>query len=171
MVQKMKYLRLDRIKIGGHDALVLRDRAGKIRKVAKGATEEAKLTAWFNKYGYAKRQLQFEASIRLKEHIRNVKAYVRKKGFIKQISMYGIFKDPETKKRIYCRYEVFKRTPWQAPEVKAVHTFLRGHKPKSASGVFIYNDNKLYCVASDKVTRFGTGIVGYVDETKQMDTF
>jgi hypothetical protein len=177
MVLKFKVWRLDwekrSFKLKGkkhfHWRLVLRDKSGRIYRVAKNAYEEAKLQRRYEKYNEGAKLEQLLAVRRLKEHVRKVKAEVRRRGFRKQLSCYGIFADPKTKKRFYCRYEIFRHDAWTQQDVAGIHDFLKSHRPKSAAGVFIFHGNRLYVVAKDEVTQFGVERLGYKGERRNLD--
>lgn len=145
---------------------VLRDKHGYRRKVAKTPEEEFLLLKWYEKYNVGKRLEQLLAVRRLKDHVRRIKASVRKRGFTKQLSIYGITKNVETGKRVYRRYEIFKAYPYTQYEVAALHRLFRGNPPRSQAGVFIYHNDKLYVVESDKVTTQGTQTLGYEGERR-----
>ena len=66
----------------------------------------------YKKYNEEHKLEQLLAVRRLKDHVRRIKANVRKRGFIKQLSIYGITRNKETGKRVYRRYEIFKAYPW-----------------------------------------------------------
>jgi len=146
--------------------LVLRDKLGWIHKEAKGKLEEYELRQWYVRYNRKKALEQLLAVRKLKEHIRRIKADVRRRGFVKQLSIYGITRNSKTKKRVYRRYEIFKAYPWTRTEVAAIHDFFKKSPPTSHAGVFIYHNDKLLIVGSDKVTVKGTGSVGYTGERR-----
>jgi hypothetical protein len=170
MVLKFKVWRLQRewhiVKGGKRQVLVLRDKAGHIRKIAKNPFEEFTITKWYQKYNIDARLEQLLAVRRLKEHIRNIKANVAKRGFTFQLSFYGITKNVKTEKRVYRRYEVFKAEKWKQLEVAAMHKLFKEHPPRSQAGVFIFHNRKLFVVGSDEVTQFGTQRVGYKGERR-----
>jgi hypothetical protein len=166
MVLKFKVWRIGQQKFGSKNYLTLRDKEGRIRKVAKTPEEECSILTWYEKYSVGKRLEQLLAVRRLKDHVRRIKANVRKRGFTKQLSVYGITKNEETKQRHYRRYEIFKAYPYTREEVSALHDLFHEHPPKSQAGVFIYHNDKLYVVESDKVTTQGTGTLGYQGERR-----
>lgn len=170
MVLKFKVWRLQNELHNGKYGLVLRDKHGYIRKIAKTTEEETLLLKWYEKYSVGKRLEQLLAVRRLKDHVRRIKASVRKRGFIKQLSIYGISKNLDSGKRVYRRYEIFKATSYTQAEVKALHNvfnnMFRGNPVKSQAGVFIYHNDKLYVVESDKVTTQGTQTLGYEGERR-----
>lgn len=73
--------------------LVRRDKEGHIRFIAKNKWEEKLQWQWWERYNKKNTLEQLLAIRKLKEHIRKVKASVRKRGFVKQISLYGIFQE------------------------------------------------------------------------------
>jgi hypothetical protein len=132
----------------------LRDKNGVLRKVAKDAYEQAKMETWYEKYNIKERLETLLATKELKEHVRRVKQRIRKRGFVHQISLYGISKDPKTSERTYRRYEIFKANKWFQDEVAFIHAFFKAHVPLSRAGCFIFHDGKLFVDGKDKLTEF-----------------
>lgn len=171
MVLKFKVYRLRWEKRGKKLILVLRGKNGKFLRTYKTAIGQFRIQKWYIKYNREAGLEQLLAVRKLKEHVKGVKKQIRKHGFIYQISLYGIFKDPKTGKRFYCRYEVFKATKWDRHEVAGIHDFLKDNRPVSAAGCFVYHDDKLLVWNADRVTKHGTEVLGYTGERRssQMD--
>lgn len=170
MVLKFKVWRLAPQKFGSKTYLVYRDKSGKIRFIAKTPMQEYQLKHDYEKYNREHKLEQLIAVQRLKEHVRRIKISVRKRGFIKQLSIYGITKNTETGVRVYRRYEIFKATAWTQREVAAIHDFFKKSPPASHAGIFIYYNDHLYVEEGDKVTQKGTSEVGYQGERRDQAT-
>lgn len=178
MVLRFKVWRLQREHHPYGDRLVLRNKQGWIQKMAKTPEEEYALRKWYEKYHagempdpetgkYTSRNLeQLLAVRRLKEHVRRIKQDVRRRGFVKQLSIYGITKNLETNKRVYRRYEIFKAELFRQDEVRALHDLFRKNPPISQAGIFIYHNDKLFAIEGDKVTLKGTETLGYKGERR-----
>jgi hypothetical protein len=141
----------------GHqiELLVLRDKSGKIREIARDDNDKARLTKWYEKYNMKERLERLLETRALKEHVRKVKQRIRRRGFTYQISLYGITKNPKTGVRQYRRYEIFKAYKWTPDEVGFMHDFFKSHVPVSKAGLFIYHEGKLYVDEKDELTKFG----------------
>jgi hypothetical protein len=147
----------------------LRDKEGHIVRVARKPEDVYRLRKRYKKYNEEHKLEQLLAVRRLKDHVRRIKAGVRKRGFIKQLSIYGITKNKETGKRVYRRYEIFKAVQWTQQEVAAIHDFFKKSPPLSHAGIFIYHNDKLLIVEGDKITQKGTSEVGYKGERRNLD--
>ena len=146
--------------------LVRRDKDGHIRGIATTETDKKRARQWWEFYNVHERLETLLAVRKLKTHIRFVKRRIRKRGFTFQISTYGIYKDPQTGRRYYCRYEIFRADKWTQADVTAIHDIFKAHKPKSAAGCFIFHDGRLFIEPTDKVTRLGVEVLGYTGERK-----
>ena len=154
MVLKFKVWRLQREKRKHGNVLVLRDKKGRVRKVAKTGIEKYQLTKWYEKYNMKEKLERLIVSVKLKENLKRVKRRIHRRGFRFQISMYGIFIHPKTKKREYRRYEIFKAYSWKPDEVAFLHDYLKTHVPESRAGIFVYHEGKLYVDEKDNLTKF-----------------
>lgn len=166
MVLKFKVWKIGQQRFGSKTYVTYRDKEGKLRRVAKTPEEEYELMHDYEKYNREHTLQQLLAVKRLKEHVRRIKANVRKRGFTKQLSIYGITKNTENGKRVYRRYEIFKASAWQQAEVAAIHDFFKKSPPKSHAGIFIYHNDHLLVVGSDKITQKGTSQLGYDGERR-----
>ena len=146
--------------------LRLRDKNGHIIKTAKTPEEIYRLKKRYEEYNEGAKLEQLLAVRRLKEHVRRIKQKVRARGFVKQLSIYGITKNKETKKRVYRRYEIFKAEKWTQQDVAAIHDFFKTSPPVSHAGIFIFYNDKLYVEEGDKVTQRGTETLGYNGERR-----
>jgi uncharacterized protein YPO0396 len=156
MVLKFKVWRLQWENRGPKDnrrVLCLRDKKGILRKVAKTALEQSRLTKWYERYNIGERLENLVESRKLKEHIRKLKARIRRKGFKFQISLYGVWRNPRTGVRRYQRYEIFKATKWPPDEVAMIHDYFKTHVPENKAGVFVYHDQKLFIDDKDELTK------------------
>lgn len=147
----------------------LRDKDGRIRKVARTPEAIYLLRKWYEAYNAESRLEQLLAVRKLKEHVRKIKQHVRARGFVKQLSIYGITKNQETGKRVYRRYEIFKAEKWTRQEVSSIHDFFKNSPPTSHAGIFIFFNNRFYVEEGDKVTQKGTDQVGYKGERRNLD--
>ena len=129
--------------------LVLRDRKGHIRAVAKTKYEKAKLTEYYHRHFASQRLEKAVAGARLKEYVRKLKERVRRQGFRFQMSIWGTAHNRKTGERFYRRYEVFKADKWTHDEFAAIHKLLNEHPLKSRAGVLVYHNDKLYGIEGD----------------------
>lgn len=113
------------------------------------------LRKWYEKYNMKERLDTLLATRKLKEHVRKVKARIRRRGFKYQMSFYGIWKNPANGERGYRRYEVFKAEKWTPDEVGFIHDFFKTHVPKSRAGLFVFHGGSLYADEKDGMTAFG----------------
>ena len=162
MVLQFKVWRLQWERRGGRDKatgermkiLVLRDKDGKIRKIARNKTDQVRLESWYEKYNIGERLEKLLKSRKMKLHVRKIKDRIRKRGFTHQMSLYGIWVDPTTGERGYRRYEIFKAGKWTRDEVAFLHDFFKTHIPKSPAGVFVFHNGSLLVDEKDELTKF-----------------
>lgn len=133
--------------------LVLRDKSGRIRKVAYTKEDKLKLRQWYEKYNRQERFDQLFKAREINEQARKIKAKIRKRGFKHQISFYGLYKNPKTEKKEYHRYEVFKADPFTQADVKVLHDLFKKNVPKSPAGLYMWHNSKLYVDQEDTLTR------------------
>jgi hypothetical protein len=163
MVLQFKVWRLQWEKRGGRDkttkdrtlVLVLRDKDGKIRKIASNITDQSHLEKWYEKYNIGERLERLLKSRKLKLQVRKTKDRIRERGFTHSMSLYGIWVNPKTGERGYRRYEIFKAYKWMPDEVAFLHDFFKTHIPKSPAGVFVFHDGSLFIDEKDELTKFG----------------
>jgi hypothetical protein len=133
--------------------LVLRDKTGRIRKVAHDKLEESRLNRWYEKYNMKERLETLLDNKKLKQHVKRVKRRIRRKGFTHQISLYGNHVNPRTGRKTYRRYEIFHDDKWTQDEVAFIHQWFKTHVPKSRAGVFVFYQNKLYVDEKDELSK------------------
>jgi hypothetical protein len=133
--------------------LVLRDKNGRIRKVAHNENEAHTLQQWYEKYNREERLDTLLKTREIKKAVRKIKAKTRKRGFKYQLCIYGIYKNPKNGNREYRRYEIFKATPFTNWDGAKLTTFFKRNIPKSPAGVYIWHNQKLYVNRDDSTTR------------------
>jgi hypothetical protein len=131
--------------------LVLRDRKGHVRAVARTEFEKKKLTDYYHRHFASQRLEKALAGQRVKEHVRKLKQRVRRQGFRYQMSVWGTGRNKETREKFYRRYEVFKADQWTPFEFGRIHKILNEHHLKSNAGVLVLHNNKLYAVKGDEL--------------------
>jgi hypothetical protein len=129
--------------------LVLRDRKGHIRAIARTEYDKAKLTDYYHRHHSSKTLEKAVKGAELKERVRKLKERVRRQGFRFQMSIWGTARNKETGRKYYRRYEVFKADQWTPFEFGRIHKILNEHHLKSNAGVLVLHNNKLYTVKGD----------------------
>jgi hypothetical protein len=133
--------------------LCMRDRKGRLKKVAKTEDDQRKLRKWYEGYNIIERLETLIANRKLKAHITKIKEKVRARGFTHQMSLYGVFINPNNHKREYRRYEIFKAGKWLPDEVGFFHDYFLKHVPENKAGVFVFHNGKLFVDEEDTITK------------------
>jgi len=68
-----------------------------------------------------------------------VKAEAAKFGFTKQMSLYGVLTDRETRKSEYRRIEVLSNGNYNVQDIEFIHRFFKEIKPVATYTIWIYN--------------------------------
>lgn len=61
-------------------------------------------------------------------------------GFTRQMSLYGVLTDSETKKSEYRRIEVIANKPYTAQDVEYIHRFFKEVKPAAVYTIWLYHN-------------------------------
>jgi len=116
--------------------LTLRDQHGKIIRTAGTYAEEKELEAWWKAYERKTGIEDLPASSTLKKRLRSAIVRLKKRGFKYRMKFGGVRVNPERGGWEYCRWEVFKATPWRRNEVFRMNGYFKGRYVKEPFGLY-----------------------------------
>jgi hypothetical protein len=118
------------------DVLTLRDQHGKVMRTARTRSEEEELKAWWIARERKIRIEDLPVSKALRKRLRSAVLRLKERGFKYRISFGGVRVNPERGGWEYCRWEVYKATPWKRTEYERVNALFYGHYVKEPLGLY-----------------------------------
>ena len=116
--------------------LTLRDEHGKVVRTASTRSEEEELERWWRAYDRKKRIEDLPVSKTLRKRLHAAIVRMNKRGFKYRMGFGGMRVNPEKGGWEYCRWEVYKTTPWRQSDRLYFSGFFRRHSPKENLGLF-----------------------------------
>jgi hypothetical protein len=123
--------------------LVIRDEHGKVIRVAKSEEEKRELRSEYDKYNKNKKTQDLPVSKTLRRKITSTVAILKEHGFTHSLILYRSGTEKKTGKPLYKRMEIFKKTRWTRPEVRAFWLVFRDSVPKDDIFICVLQGKKL----------------------------
>jgi hypothetical protein len=118
------------------NVLTLRDPHGKVMRTARSKAEEEELESWWKAYERKIRIEDLPVSKTLRKRLRSAIMRLKKRGFKYRMSFGGVRVNPERGGWEYCRWEVYKATPWKRSEYERMNGLFYGRYVKERIGLF-----------------------------------
>ena len=116
--------------------LTLRDEHGKVVRTASTRSEEKELESWWSAYERKIRIEDLPVSKVLRKRLRSAVTRLKERGFKYRMSFGGVRVNRERGGWEYCRWEVYKATPWKRTEYERVNALFYGRYVKEPLGLF-----------------------------------